>query len=368
MEKLLQRCDAQNSGQALLEELLLSTAMAYNSNELQISAYRDYFRKNVKTTRNDKHRSATARYNLVKKCELNALACLPQFVVDNDVFDVFNTESLILLGEKDVFSTAVTNKLDFLNADFKGDWHHLLTKTISKHEWFFEKLIKKLIDISNAIDLNPFQKYCAIDSLLFFILFIIRFHGEPFREIYREGFKYITRQCPSLSSYQLYNLSSFGAFVRYDDDIVQRFRCDHYQKYRNYQYLVYAHKKTKKLFRNNQGTHQDDTLISLVKQKTKEDDIIALGEYGLKCLRFPTYFTFPLTMIALSWIRFTLEHCNVPLSKKYAVFLKKVAHILKMEKNRLAQDADIKKSYQEIMDMMEKLTVVDALSASSCGS
>lgn len=356
-----QTIDEKAQGPSLLGELLLSTAMTYNNNELQIAAYRDYLVKNVKTTRNDKARSATARYNLVKKCELNALACLPQYVVDNEIFDTLNTETLILLGEKDIFSTNVTNKLDFLNADFKGDWHHLLIKTIVKHECLFEKLIKKFIDISNCTTLDDTQKYCAIDALLFFILFMIRFHGIPFRDVYREGFKLITRQCPDLSSYQLYNLSSFGAFVHYDDDILKRFKDDHYNTYRNYQYLVYAHKKTKKLFRNNQGLHQDERLIAMVKQHTKEDDIISLGEYGLKCLRFPTYFTFPLTKIALSWIRFTLANCSLAPSKKYTIFMKKVTHILKLEKNRLAQDTEIKRDYQDVLNMLSKLTALAEL-------
>jgi len=344
-----------SQGQSALNELLFSTCVAYNNNELQIAAYRDYLIKKTKTTRNDKERSATARYNLVKKCELNALACLPQFIVDNEIFDTLSTDTLILLGEKDIMSTTVTNKLDFLNKDFKGEWHHLLIKSIEKHEQLFEALVKKFIRLSNSTILNDKQKYCAIDSLLFFILFIIRFHGVSFKETYRDGFKTIVRHCPNLVSYQLYNLSSFGAFVHYDEDIIKRFKQDYYQTHRNNQYLVYANKKTKKLFRQNQGLNQDDYLSTIVNEQIKEDEFISLGEYGLKCLRFPTYFTYPLTKIVLSWIRFTLEHCKIPMTNKYANFLRKAAHSLNLEKNRLAQDAELKKDYQEILVIINKL-------------
>jgi len=355
MTKALRKKHHPQPEESALNELLFSSCVAHNKNKLQVAAYRDYLVKNVKTTRNDKERSATARYNLVKKCELNALACLPQFIVDQEIFDSLSTETLIKLGERDIMSSTVTNKLDFLNADSKGEWRDLLSKSFDNHERLFDKIIGKLIHLNHSTTLNEKQKYCAIDSLLFFILFIIRFHGDSFKEAYREGFKTILRHCPDMPSYQVYTFSGYGAFVHYDEDITNRFNQDYYVKHSNNLYLVYANKRTKSLFRQNQGINQDSFLNSIVKNQIKEDDFISLGEYGLKCLRFPTYFTYPLTKIVLSWIRFTIENCKLPMTKKYTAFLRKAEHSLNLEKNRLAQEGDLKKDYHQIMAMLMKL-------------
>lgn len=339
-----------------LSEILEATTLGFNPQVSQREAYVDYLKTGIKTTRNDPNRSATARYNLVNKAEVNALALLPQFLAEEGDRIALSTSDLSYLGSKNIFSTNVTNKLDYFNNEPESAWCDRLIANRMAHEKLWEGLIQQLI----RLEQNPLPRHQhlqAVDAVLYQILFIIRFHGVSFREVYREGVLSIFKNCPTMNSYLKYNLESFGAFVHYEDLILKTMSQDHYQSHRNFQYLVYASPKLKAQFLKVPPGQQDGLEAQLCQSSVYFRSLFELGQFALKCLRFKTYYTEPLSLIALSWLNYVVEGVSIIETPATRSLCSKIKNMLRIEQNRLAQWPSTKKATQLLLNKLQKLNV-----------
>ena len=342
------------SESTLLSEILEATTLGFNPQVSQRDAYVDYLKTGIKTTRNDPNRSATARYNLVNKAEVNALALLPQFLAEEGDRIVLSTSDLSCLGSKNIFSTNVTNKLDYFNSQPESAWSDRLIANRVAHEKLWEGLIQQLICLERD-PLPRHQHLQAVDAVLYQILFIIRFHGVSFREVYREGVLSIFKSCPTMNSYLKYNLESFGAFVHYDDLILKTMSRDHYQAHRNFQYLIYASSKLKAQYLKVSSGQQDELETQICQGRVYLQSLFELGQFALKCLRFKTYYTEPLSLITLSWLNYVVEGVSMIETPAARSLCSKILNMLCIEQNRLAQWPSTKKTTQLLMNKLQKI-------------
>lgn len=343
----------------LSNELLAQLNCDYNPNKTQAACYNAYLSTNIKTTRNDPQRSAAARYKLVKNAEFNALALLPHYLIEAEIFQTLDLNTLNQLGHKGVFSAQVTNKLDFTTEHRPDLWSSMYEdhKKLA-HERLWDQALSTLNTLyrNNNTELSAYPY--ATDTLIYIMFYMVRRYRQHFNTLWIDTKKMIDRTPELHNHYLLCKFATIAAYAGDETPIIDYVSNSEYQSVRIPQYLSYADGGAQSRLPVEKIIQGGSNLKITVATKTYQKACRELGQYSLKCLRSSMYQTEGLTLTALWWLSYAVNTLDPNASLANSALLQKASKTLNIEGNRLALSKSTLKYARNIQATLGKHNIL----------